>query len=249
MSSNSGSFVNYDANGVTNLIINPEAELGNSATIEYNKQSSIMIVKNGTPPTALDFSENIAKDTSVSFTVITDDIDLNDDILHVTISDVDDLDGLVVVNSDNTITFTPDSGFIGTTSFEYTIDDVIDGKDTGTITVTIDSIAISASINQVSVYSDKSSYGIGDVIDANWIVPNDSSVTNSTIKIISPLGTNALSDVTSSSSSFTWFPLMILLRVHTQLELNMDNIMVRLMFCLNQVFQLLNLLLLKKTLM
>ncbi len=202
MSSNSGSFVNYDANGVTNLIINPEAESGRSATIEYNKQSSTILVKSGSPPTALDFSENVDKDTPVSFTVITDDTDLNDDVLHVTISDVDDLDGLAVVNSDDTITFTPDLGFIGTTSFEYTIDDIIDGKDTGIITVTVDSIAILASIDQISVYSDKSSYAIGDTLDANWIVPNDSSVTNSTIRVISPIGTNALNDVTSNSSSY-----------------------------------------------
>ena len=198
--SNSGSFVNYDKNGVTNLIINPEAETGRSATIEYNKKSSTMLVKDGAPPIAPNFSENIVKDTSVSFTVITDDTDSNNDVLYVTISDVDDLDGSVIVNSDDTITFTPDSGFIGTTSFEYTIDDILDGKDTGTITITIDSAAILASINQITVYSDKSTYVVGDKINSNWIVPDDSSVIDTTIRVLSPTGTNAVIDVISNST-------------------------------------------------
>lgn len=200
ITSNSGSFVNYDKNNVTNLTINPEAESGRSATIEYNKKLFMMLVEDGSPPIAPNFSKNIVKDTSVSFTVITDDTDLNDDVLYVTISDVDDLDGSVIVNSDDTITFTPDSGFLGTTSFEYTIDDVLDGKDAGIITITVDSAAILASINQISVYSDKATYAIGDTIDANWIIPTDSSGTDTTFRVITPIGTNAVNDVLSNST-------------------------------------------------
>jgi len=205
VTSNSGSFVNYDKNGVTNLIINPEAESGRSATIEYNKESLMMLVQDGSPPIAPNFSENIVKDTPVSFTVISDDTDLNGDVLYVTISDVDDLDGSVIVNSDDTITFTPDSGFIGTTSFEYTIDDILDGKNTGIITITVDSVAILASINQISVYSDKSTYAIGDSIDTDWIIPTDSSGTDTTIRVITPIGTNAASDVLSNSTEYLVF--------------------------------------------
>ena len=152
----------------------------------------MMLVEDGSPLIAPNFSKNIVKDTYVSFTVITDDTDLNGDVLYVTISDVDDLDGSVVVNSDDTITFTPDSGFLGTTSFEYTIDDVLDGKDAGIITITVDSAAILASINQISVYSDKATYAIGDTIDANWIIPTDSSGTDTTFRVITPIGTNAV---------------------------------------------------------
>ncbi len=202
MTSNSGSFVNYDQNGVANLIINPEAEFGRSATIEYNKKTSSIIVKDGSPPTAPNFSENIIKDTSVSFTVITDDTDLNDDILYVTISDVDDLDGSVTVNNDNTISFTPDLGFLGTTSFEYTIDDILDGKDVGIITITVDSAAILASINQINVYSDKSTYAIGNTIDADWVIPDDSLGTDTMIRVITPIGTNAISNILSNGTAY-----------------------------------------------
>lgn len=62
---NSGSFVNYDKNGVANLIINPETESGRSAVIEYNKKSFSILATIGSPPIALDFSENVNKDTSV----------------------------------------------------------------------------------------------------------------------------------------------------------------------------------------
>ncbi len=200
--SNSGSFVNYDKNGTANLIINPETESGRSAVIEYNKNSYSITATIGSSPTALNFSEHVNKDTSISFTVINDNTDLNDDILYVTISDVSGLDGTAIVNGDNTITFTPDSGFLGTTSFEYMIDDIIDGTNTGTITVIVDSEAILGSIDQITVYSDKSTYAVGDAIDANWIVPDYSSETDTTIMVITPIGTTATSDVFSNSTEY-----------------------------------------------
>ena len=202
ITSNSGSFVNYDKNGTANLIINPETESGRSAVIEYNKKSYSIIATIGSPPIALDFSEHVNKDTSASFTVINDNTDLDGDILYVTISNVSGLDGFTTVNSDKTITFTPDSGFLGTTSFEYTIDDIFDGKNIGIITVIVDSAAILASINQITVYSDKSTYDVGDTIDANWIVPDGSSGTDTTIRVITPIGTTATSDVFSNSTEY-----------------------------------------------
>ncbi len=202
ITSNSASFVNYDKNGTANLIINPEAEPGRSAVIDYNDKPFNIIATIGSPPLALDYSENVNKDTSVSFTVIDDNTDLDDDILYVTTSDVSDLDGFATVNSDNTITFTPDSGFFGTTSFEYTIDDILDGMDTGIITITVDSTTILASIDQITVYSDKTTYDVGDAIDANWIVPNDASGTDTTIKIITQIGTTATSDVFFNSTEY-----------------------------------------------
>ncbi len=199
---NSGSFVNYDKNGTANLIINPETESGRSAVIEYNKKSFSIIATIGSPPTALDFSEHVNKDTSVSFTVINDNTDLNDDKLYVTIPDVSSPDGLATVNDDNTITFTPDSGFLGTTSFEYMIDDIIDGNNTGTITVIVDSEAILGSIDQIKVHSDKSTYVVGDAIDANWIVPDYSSEVDTTIIVITSIGTTATSDVFSNNTEY-----------------------------------------------
>jgi len=112
------------------------------------------------------------------------------------------VDGFATVNNDNTITFTPDSGFLGTTSFEYTIDDILDGQNTGTITMIVDSAAILGSINQIAVYTDKSTYDVGDAIDANWIVSDYSSVTDTTIRVITSIGTIATSDVFSNSTEY-----------------------------------------------
>ncbi len=57
----------------------------------------------------------------------------------------DPSNGTVVVNdggtpddiSDDTITYTPNDGFNGTDTFEYTVCDAMDNCDTATITVTV----------------------------------------------------------------------------------------------------------------
>ena len=53
-SANSASFVNYDKNGTSNLIINPETESGRSALVEYNDTPLNIVTKTGSPPVALD---------------------------------------------------------------------------------------------------------------------------------------------------------------------------------------------------
>ena len=201
--SNSGTFVNYDTNGTANLIINPEAESGRSAVIEYNDKSSTIVAKIGTPPIAQDYSKKTIKDTPITFAVIDDNTETDGDTLHVTISNSHNLDGFATVNSDNTITFTPDSGFSDTTSFEYTIDDIFDGKDTGIVTITLDSAAILASISGITVYSDAPTYKVGDTINTDWIIPNDSSGTETIIKIITPIGTTIISDTVNQNTEYT----------------------------------------------
>jgi hypothetical protein len=46
--------------------------------------------------------------------------------------------GTAVINGDGTITYTPDAGFIGTDSFDYTITDPDGDTDTATVTVTVE---------------------------------------------------------------------------------------------------------------
>ncbi len=201
---NSGLFVNYDGEDTANLIVNPEAESGESALVTYNKKSLSIIVQSGSPPTALDYSKDVDKDTPVSFTVINNSTDPNGDMLQVTVSGVNELEGSATVgSSNNTITFTPISGFLGTSTFEYMIDDLIDGNDTGTITVTTKSSAIAASINQITVNSDKSTYDVGGTIDADWVIPDDSSGTDTTIEIISPIGTTPISNVLTEGTTYS----------------------------------------------
>jgi hypothetical protein len=55
--------------------------------------------------------------------------------------------GTAVINADNTITYTPNSGFIGIDTFDYTISDGNGGTDTATV-----SIEVSAANAETALY-------------------------------------------------------------------------------------------------
>ncbi|EIC22955.1 Ig-like domain-containing protein [Thiorhodovibrio frisius] len=86
-------------------------------------------------PTAGDDSVKTAMDQVVTIPVLNNDIDPNGDALSV-LGAGNPSNGAVVVNADNTITYTPDSGFIGEDSFVYTLEAGGD-IDTATVTVTV----------------------------------------------------------------------------------------------------------------
>ena len=67
--------------------------------------------------------------------VLPNDSDVDGDDLTVT--DASSADGSVVVNSDGTLTFDPESGFTGTATVTYTLSDGEGGTDTATLEVTV----------------------------------------------------------------------------------------------------------------
>ena len=87
------------------------------------------------PPVAKNDNETIPIDTSVTIDVLSNDDDLDDDL--ITLVSVDDPpNGSVVINPDSTVTYTPDLSFVGVDIFDYTISA---GSDTvnGTIFVVV----------------------------------------------------------------------------------------------------------------
>ena len=46
-------------------------------------------------------------------------------------------DGTATINANGTVRYTPDAGFVGTDTFDYTVADGNGGSDTGTVTVTV----------------------------------------------------------------------------------------------------------------
>lgn len=100
-------------------------------------------------PVAVDDSASTAKDTSVMIDVPTNDTDVDGDALSVTGAS-DPPSGSVTVNVDNTTTYTPDPGFLGTDTFTYDISDGNGGVDTATVTVTIGETSTSVSVSSVT---------------------------------------------------------------------------------------------------
>ncbi|UCC67460.1 MAG: cadherin-like domain-containing protein [Armatimonadota bacterium] len=89
-----------------------------------------------TPPVALDDSATTDEDTPVTIAVLANDSDADGDSLTVT-SVTDPPSGSAVINADETVTYTPDVGYDGSDSFEYTISDGRGGTDTAAVSITV----------------------------------------------------------------------------------------------------------------
>ena len=69
------------------------------------------------------------------------DSDIDGDTLSV-VGTSPPANGSVVVNSDNTITYTPNDGFTGTDTFSYTVADEIGTRASAAVTVTVDQVVV-----------------------------------------------------------------------------------------------------------
>ncbi len=97
---------------------------------------TVTVSPTGDPPQAFDDSATTAENTSVTVNVLANDHDPDGDPLSVT-GATNPPNGSAVVNPDKTITYTPDSGFAGIDSFDYTISDGTGGSDTATVTIQV----------------------------------------------------------------------------------------------------------------
>ncbi|MEQ8677656.1 MAG: tandem-95 repeat protein [Aggregatilineales bacterium] len=101
-----------------------------TATVTVNVNE---VIDPNTPPVANDDSATTDENQAVTIDVLINDTDADGDTLSVT-GTTTPTNGSVIINPDNTLTYTPDTDFFGTDSFDYTLSD---GNDTNTATVTV----------------------------------------------------------------------------------------------------------------
>lgn len=75
-----------------------------------------------TPPTANDDAAETTENTSVSINVLANDFDEDGDPINIS-GTTKPMNGSVYTGANNILTYSPDLGFIGTDTFEYTISD------------------------------------------------------------------------------------------------------------------------------
>ncbi len=90
---------------------------------------------NNPAPTAVNDVATTDEDTPVAIPVLANDTDPDDDTLSVTSATASN--GLVTINPDGTITYTPNPDFNGTDTITYTISDGNGGTSTATVEVTV----------------------------------------------------------------------------------------------------------------
>ena len=90
-------------------------------------------------PQAVDDTATTDQDAPVNITVLSNDSDIDGGILSVTAAQ-GAANGTLAVNLDNTVTYTPNTGFNGADSFSYTLQDGQGGSDTGTVNLTVNAV-------------------------------------------------------------------------------------------------------------
>lgn len=127
-------------------------------------------------PLALNDAKTTRGNTSVIIPVLVNDSDVDNDNLTVTATS-SPLNGVVTLNSDNTITYTPNNSFAGRDSFTYTISDGHGGTNTATVNITVNNPPIA----------------VNDVFNTSNVVPININVTSNDVDPDGDLLTVAIS--------------------------------------------------------
>ncbi len=133
-------------------------------------------------PTATDDSANTEENTTTGINVLTNDSDPEGDTLSIT-GMTQGLNGSVV-NNGNSVSYTPNPGFVGNDSFSYTVDDGYSGTATANVSVTV-----SAGNNVPVAGPDNVTIVKGETI-AISVLLNDTDLDGDALSITSVTGAN-----------------------------------------------------------
>ena len=127
-------------------------------------------------PIAIDDAVSVLRNsTGLLIDVLANDSDPEDDTLSVV--DTTQPSHGSVVNNGTSVTYTPNAGYIGTDTFDYTIDDGNGDQATATVTITVQNNAPSAQADEITVFRNS----IGNAIQ---VLTNDSDAENETIIVV-----------------------------------------------------------------
>ena len=128
-------------------------------------------------PVAVDDSAVTNEDTAVTITVLSNDSDIDGDILSVT-AVTGALNGSAAINPDNTITYTPNANYNGSETLTYTVIDGNGGSDTATINITVNAV------NDAPIAVDDIASGDQDTVILGNVLLNDSDIDGGVLSVV-----------------------------------------------------------------
>ncbi len=160
---------------------------------------SVIVTPVNDAPVAVDDSRTTPEDTAVTINVLANDSDVDGDNLVVT-GVVSPTNGNLVVNPDNTITYTPAANYHGADSFNYTISDGHGGSDTATVTLTI------TAVNDAPIANDDNATTLEDTAVTIDVLANDSDVEgdNMVVSAVTEAGNGSV--IINADNSVTYTP-------------------------------------------
>lgn len=145
---------------------------GGSATATV----SITVTALNDAPTAANDSTATSEDTPVTIAVLANDTDVDGDAVIVQ-SATQGTRGLVVVNANGTVTYTPNANVFGSDSFTYTIRDTTGLPASASVTVTVAAVNDSPDAVNDSATTDEASGGVTISVLANDTDPDGNTLT------------------------------------------------------------------------
>ena len=122
---------------------------------------TVQVIAPNSIPTANNDTAYTRINTAVKINVLANDKDPDGDALTVEIT-LKPKNGSARVNTDNSVTYTPNKGFYGTDSFTYTVQDGKGGKTTAVVTITVTNPATSKKNVVITLRVGTTKYYVGD---------------------------------------------------------------------------------------
>ena len=173
-------------NGDGTVTYTPDANYNGTDSFEYQATDgtadsdvvtvSITVNPMNDDPVAMDDNAFTTEETTLNYSVLQNDIDIDGDTLSVT-SITDPANGIAAINGDNTVSYTPNTDFNGMDSFQYTIDDAHGGISTATVTITVNGQ------NDAPVANDDSAFTTLEAPVRIDVLANDTDIDSSVLSI------------------------------------------------------------------
>jgi len=183
------------------LLYTPNNDFYGIDTISYtiidgqggSANSTVAVSVNETPNTAPVANADTAitnKNTSVTFNVIGNDTDIDGDTITVYVATA--LNGTVTIQGDNTLVYTPDTGFAGTDTISYSINDGQGNSADSTVTVAVNTppianideiitnqntnITVNVTSNDTDIDGDSLSVSSASALNGTVVIQNEKNI-------------------------------------------------------------------------
>ncbi len=150
-------------------------------------------------PTAVADNASTNEDAAVTIDALSNDSDLDGDTLTVE-SVTQPTNGSVVINADQTVTYSPTSNFNGSDSFSYTVADGQGGTDSATVTLSV------TALNDAPTAADDSASTNEDISVTIIVLSNDADVDGDSLTVESVTQPTNGSVVVNPSGTVTYTP-------------------------------------------
>jgi large repetitive protein len=153
---------NPDFNGPTTITYTISDGNGGTATATVN----VTVAPVNDAPVANASTATTNEDTPVNVPVLANDTDVDGNPLTVTAATAPN--GIVTINPDGTVTYTPNANFNGTDTITYTISDGQGGFSTSTVTMTVNAVNDAPTTTPIAPQNDNDSQAVNLPVAGNF---------------------------------------------------------------------------------